>query len=229
MKTSRTALPCVLALLAGATASTISESAEPAARTGGTEPGPVLTIEASAAPLLIERRAVGRRHMPLPDLEIRATLSVRCGPGSAPATVSLMSADTRVAASGLADQEAQDIELMLAVPAAQLPPVYSKDFCRESESGSPILVKPALVSLQGSLRCSARPDAANPTGTQPADGFARASAAVDVELRCEPAPAPPGQSDGDTAQSEEHPLRPNQRQSIAQPRGTGDSGAVIRE
>ena len=167
-----------------------------------------LIIEASASPLPIERGAAGRRQMVLPDIEIQATLHVRCGPNSAPASVSLMSADTRVAASELADREVQNLALVLAVPAAQLPPVYTKDFCVESEPGPTTLVKPALVSLQGSLRCSARsgpapdnPGTENLTNVRPADGFARASAAVDIELRCEPEPAVPLDAGGDGTSS----------------------------
>ena len=200
-----TALAGTLALLAGLASDTIAgsaESAESATRAHGTGPGPSLTIEASASPLLIERGGSGRRQMALPGIEIHATLQVRCSPGSAPASVSLMSADTRVAASGLADGEAQDIALMLAVPAAQFPPVSTKDFCLESEPGSPTLVKPALLSLQGSLRCSVQPDpdTADPAGTPGTDSFAQASTAVDIELRCKPQP---DQSESSTAPTRE--------------------------
>ncbi len=190
--TVRIVFPYILAFAAGSMAE-FAESAEASARTPGALRGPALTIEASAAPVLIERGTAGRRQLILPDIEIEATLQVRCRPGSAPAAVSLMSADTRVQAPALADGEAKEVALELAVPAAQLPPVYARDFCIEGEPGRPALVKPALVSLQGSLRCSAPPHPDNPdTDDTPAtarpDDLARASAAVDVELRCKPEP-----------------------------------------
>lgn len=212
----RTALPSLLVLVAGTASGTIAVSAE---STGGKRSGPALTIEASASPLLIERGAAGRRQMTLPDIEIEATLRVRCSPGSVPTTASLMSADTRVAVSGLTDRETQTVTLALAIPAAQLPPVYTKDFCIERVSGPSTLVKPALVTLQGSLRCSARPGTSDtdnpgpeapevetPASTLPVDDFARASAAVDIELRCQPEPAEAHGADGETARASDVPL-----------------------
>jgi len=189
----------------------VAESAESSAHTPGAERGPALTIEASTAPVMIDRGAAGRRQLTLPDIEIQATLRVRCRTGSAPAAVSLMSADTRVTASSLADGETQEIALELAVPAAQLPPVYARDFCTDGEPGRTALVKPALVSLQGSLRCSARPhaDSQDPDSLPevlPVDDFVRASRAVDVELRCKPEPDESGE---DSAQPQETAQRSN--------------------
>ncbi|HET6629219.1 MAG TPA: hypothetical protein VFG91_05565 [Woeseiaceae bacterium] len=180
-------------------------------RPAGAGETPADRLEISAEPPLVPvvplaATTPGRRFIELPTLEYRFEVQTACGSDSAPRSLSINIADSRLALSGAALESRAAGELVLTVPARQLAPVAVDDFCvagstadgetagRPAADGTGalppaaadpeprrLLTVPAVVSAQASLVCAGESGSTIRYVTQP----------LAVTFACmAPAPAP---------------------------------------
>jgi hypothetical protein len=121
--------------------------------------------------------APGRQFVELPTLEYRFEVQAACGGERTPRSLSINVADTRLALSGAALEEAPQ-EVVLTIPARQLAPIAVDDFCVAGGTGEEripdgatqnalaiapaaalpqsrrLLTVPAVMSAQASLVCA---------------------------------------------------------------------------
>lgn len=127
----------------------------------------------------VSTRPAGRNFMRLPNLEYAFRIEAHCSADDSPKSVSLSIADTRISLGTDSLANEGPIEISVEIPAGQIGPVATSDFCVVGASGNERLRIASVLSAQASMLCGEDDD-----GT-----MTYASAALDVVVDCEAAPA----------------------------------------
>lgn len=125
--TGRTALFLLLALLAA-----------PRGARADDEPAGSVTLSVASPVVTVPGVARGRYFVDLPALEYAFEVAAECAGGSAPHSLSINVADTRVTMSAADFEKPPPRQLVLRVPAKQTAPLAVDDFCeRDPEAEGP--------------------------------------------------------------------------------------------
>jgi hypothetical protein len=116
-----------------------------------------LRIAANTPSVEVSTRTTSGNFMPLPALEYAFEVALSCSAPFEARGVSLSIADTRISLDESQLENASARRLSLTIPAGQIPPVRTENFCLANHTegdGEELLEIPAVLSVQGSLVCA---------------------------------------------------------------------------
>lgn len=146
------------------------------------EPEPVheIRISADIPTVTVAPRPAGRTSVRLPSLTYALTVTVECGANWQPDSVTINIADSRTSFNAEQLQADTELKLELRVPSNQIAPLRIEQFCVNDENEKPdtadqnIIMIPAVMSAQASLRCA----------TESAQSIMYVTKPLDVMLEC---------------------------------------------
>lgn len=150
-----------------------------------------LKMQADVPEVRIESRGAGRDFVRLPALSFAFTFHASCSEDLLPVSLQLSVADTRKTLRGNEITANNATLTALNIPANQIAPVVIRDFCGRPDADdidgqsrdelSRIIIIPAALSAQASLRCASESDAQTVYVSGP----------LDIALACEAAAESP--------------------------------------
>lgn len=122
----------------------------------GDEPAGQLSVRAEVATIKIAPQQSGSPLLELPAIDLTVFVSARCQDALRPESVSISVADTRLTLAGDELTSGEVLERTIRIPANQLAPVATGDFCIAGNSASEatLLHVPEALSAQLSLKCA---------------------------------------------------------------------------
>lgn len=137
----------------------------------------MLTVHATEANAQISPRNPGQAQAVLPALDVEVIAELNCAPGATAESVTFSVADTHIRFDASEIDDATTLKTSLHVPASQIAPISSADFCID---GTPMeimeLLLPGVASAQVSLHCR----------RETISSMHFASVALPLRLSCEP-------------------------------------------
>ncbi len=123
--------------------------------TGGTASAAgVLTVHANEASTQIQPRGQGQQLSKLPPLDVSIVAEFNCAAGTDAESITVSIADTHRHYGREEIADATTFEASLRLPASQIAPISSADFCvLGTPSDEKGLLVPGVASAQVSLRC----------------------------------------------------------------------------
>lgn len=114
----------------------------------------VLTVQATEASAQILPRDPGQQQTALPSLDIGVIADVSCAVGARAESITVSVADTSIRFGAAEIAEADTVNASLRLPANQIAPISSANFCIRGESSEDTeLLLPGVASAQVSLLC----------------------------------------------------------------------------
>lgn len=136
----------------------------------------VLTVHAAETSILVSPLDSSQQHVNLPALDVTVIARFSCSADVAAESITVSIADTHVHFNAAEIADATSINASLHLPADQIAPISTHDFCRRDVASEiKQLLIPGVASAQVSLRC----------GSEDQSSIRFASIALPVRLHCE--------------------------------------------
>lgn len=113
-----------------------------------------LGVHAEPAVAVLALQESGRKHVQLPELEFRLSVSPYCAQGGRPESLSITIADSHETLRGDQLRTTGTLGLSIRVPASQLAPFALREFCVDPISEGESVLFTAALAAQVSLRCA---------------------------------------------------------------------------